>query len=92
MEFNTRVAGIPCICNVTYFSEFVPGCYSSGPGGCYPDEPLEFEFDILDRNGCPAQWLESKLDDHERERILEEFNSIVDSLKLNEISREMSPF
>lgn len=73
MEFETRVAGIPCICKVTYFSPGAPGRYSGPPEDCYPEEPVEFEFEILDSRGRPAEWLERKLTDQDSDRLCEEF-------------------
>ena len=74
MTFMTTVAGIPCRCRVTFYSPGAPmRTTGSGFGDADPDEPEEFEFDILDRRGYPAAWLEAKLTDDDSERLLEEY-------------------
>ncbi|WP_348826495.1 hypothetical protein [Halomonas sp. RT37] len=74
MTFMTTVAGIPCRCRVTFYSHGAPmRTTGSGFGDRDPDEPEEFEFDILDRRGYPAAWLERKLTDNDYDRLLEEY-------------------
>lgn len=68
-EFEDRVAGIPCIINVLWWDRFRPGFVSGPPELCYPDEGGEGEWEVLDRRGRSAPWLERKLTDEERERI-----------------------
>lgn len=68
-EFEDRVAGIPCVIAVTYWEPFRPGFLSGPPELCYPDEGGCGEWEVLDRRGRPAPWLERKLTDAERERI-----------------------
>lgn len=62
MQFNHRVAGIPCIINVTSLTVV------SGEGYGAPSEIdargwVESEFEVLDRRGRPAPWLARKLTD-----------------------------
>ena len=72
--FHTRVHGIPCLCDVTFYSPGAPMRTTGwGYGDCDPDEPEEFEFDILDRCGYPAAWLERKLTDNDYDRLLSEY-------------------
>lgn len=66
-----RVAGIPCLARGTYFRDDIPGVYGGPPGDCYPDEPAEIEFELLDRNGRRAQWLDAKLTDADEEAAYE---------------------
>lgn len=69
---NTTVAGIPCIASLT---DFVPGQegITIGPiERCCPHEDPEIYFQILDRRGRPAPWLERKLTDDEGARIANE--------------------
>ena len=67
MRFETRVGGIPCVCQVTYFD---PGSYSMRGHPDTWDEPeaAEIEYDILDRRGRQASWLlvKAKPSDHDR--------------------------
>lgn len=58
---EARIAGIPCLLEVTHYLPRIPGRYSGPPESCYPDEGAEVEFVVLDRRGRPAPWLERKL-------------------------------
>ena len=71
-EFETRVCGIPCIIRVRYWEVYIPARVSGPPEQCYPEEGGEGDWEILDRRGRPAPWLEAKLTDRERIRIDEE--------------------
>lgn len=68
-EFEIRVCGIPAIARVTFYRPGSPGYLSGPPEYCYPPEPTELEWVVLDRRGRPAPWLERKLTDAERVRI-----------------------
>jgi len=62
MQFNYRLAGIPCIIDVTSLTVV------SGEGYGAPSEIdargwVESEFEVLDRRGRPAPWLARKLTD-----------------------------
>lgn len=74
MIFNTKVQGIPCQCQVTYFK---PGVamqrYGTGAGDVHPPELPEIEMKLLDRRGHPAPWLQKKLTEEERKRLEREF-------------------
>lgn len=74
MDVQTRVAGIPCIARVTHFYRQSP--WRGGAQSCPSDMDwygfTECEFQILDRRGRPAPWLERKLTDDEVARIEEE--------------------
>ena len=62
-EIETRVAGIPCIVGVTYFDS-VEGSYNYHAASDYDYHGYtECEFDVLDRRGRKAPWLERKLTD-----------------------------
>ncbi|USZ48100.1 hypothetical protein [Halomonas sp. DN3] len=80
MTFTTTVAGIPCRCQVTLYSPGVPMRTTGfGFGDADPPEPEEFEFDILDRGGYPAAWLERKLTDDDYDRLLSEYHEKQDA-------------
>ena len=68
-EIDVRVCGIPAIARVTHYWPGDPGYMSGPPDRCYPPEPAELDWELLDRRGRPAPWLERKLTDAERERI-----------------------
>ena len=62
-EIETRVAGIPCIVGVTYF-ESVRGSYNYHAASDMDYHGYtECEFEVLDRRGRKAPWLERKLTD-----------------------------
>lgn len=72
MEIETRIAGIPCTINVTHFSQ-VKGSYSySAPSDLDYYGYTECEFEICDRRGRPAPWLERKATDADLRRIEQE--------------------
>lgn len=68
-----RIAGIPCVIEVTHLNYQAP----SGRPALLCDSPSEFygdfeaEFNILDRKGYSAAWLERKLDEKEIERVID---------------------
>jgi hypothetical protein len=72
MLFPTRVNGIPCQVQVTHFTPVTPARTWGPPEQCYPAEGGELEFEILDRRGRHAPWLERYLDDKTIDRINEE--------------------
>ena len=74
MKFQTKVCGIPCTVVVTLYRKAVPmRIYGSGMGDCDPPEPEEFEFQLLDRKGYPAPWLEKKLTPQLEEEVFQHF-------------------
>lgn len=75
-DFDTRVAGIPCQVDVTFYSSPLPmRITGSGFGDADPPEAEEFEFRLLDRKGYPAPWLERKMTEDDEVRILEEYHA-----------------
>ena len=65
-EIDATVAGIPCIIGVTDYERYRPAYISGPPEDCYPSEGGYGEYDLLDRKGYRAAWLERKVKD-ERE-------------------------
>lgn len=71
-EIESRIAGIPCLIGVIHFNS-VRGSYSyNAPSDMDYYGYTESEWEVLDRRGRPAAWLERKLTDRERSRIDEE--------------------
>lgn len=67
MILNTRIAGIPCFIETTRF--------------IYDDEDVEIRFDVLDRRGRAAPWLERKL----TERMISDIEcEIIDAMRRGE--------
>ena len=68
-EIKSTVAGIPCLIGVTYFHS-VKGSYSYHAVSDWDYRGyIECEFDVLDRRGRKAAWLERKLSDDDTYRI-----------------------
>jgi hypothetical protein len=62
-EIESRVAGIPCLIGVTHF-ESVRGSYNYHAASDWDYHGYtECEFEVLDRRGRKAPWLERKLTD-----------------------------
>ena len=77
MIFDTKVAGIPCQCQVLYYQAGKPAYIEGPPENATEAEPEEFEYEILDRKGRPAMWLQKKITPADDERLLEEFHVTV---------------
>jgi hypothetical protein len=77
MEIKTQVCGIPCIAKVTHY--YQQDAHRGSADSCESDLDyygyIDCEFDILDRRGRPAAWLERKLSDKDRERIEQEISA-----------------
>lgn len=68
-EIESTVAGIPCLIGVTEFSS-VSGSYSyNAPSDMDYYGYTESDWEVLDRRGRPAAWLERKLTEADRSRI-----------------------
>jgi hypothetical protein len=71
-EFSSKVAGIPCTIGVVEFS-WSRGSYSYNAASDMDYYGyVEFAYDVLDRRGRKAEWLERKLTDADVERLQEE--------------------
>lgn len=70
-EFEHRIAGIPCTIAVIYFHHQRP--HGGSAHTCDSDVDwygyTEMEFDVLDRKGYLANWLEKKMTDDDRIEI-----------------------
>lgn len=73
MIFKSTIAGIPCNIEVTWYKEAVPmRVTGTGFGDAEPPEPLEIEFNVLDRQLREAPWLANKMTQADKDRIEEE--------------------
>ena len=75
---DINVQGIPCQAEVVSISYTEPdyGTWASDwdyYGGWY-----NIEYDVLDRKGYPARWLENKMTDEDHNRILSEIEEHLD--------------
>ena len=72
---DTRVANIPCKVEITRYYQGRAATIWGHPDGWAPGEPDEISFQVLDRRGRVAPWLEAKLDDADRRRIEDELRA-----------------
>ncbi len=86
MIFPTYVAGIPCQCKVIHATRYVPmRVYGPGMADADPPEESEFDFELLDRKGYRAYWLETKLTDKDSARLYEEFSILCEGEEYEEV-------
>ena len=65
---EARIQGIPCLIDVTHFFEQKPlGRYCDSCDDCYGY--TEIEYDVCDRRGRKAPWLERKMQDEDYDEI-----------------------
>lgn len=79
-EFETAVAGIPCRIGITAWEPHRPGRFSAAPEYCYPDDGGYGEWEVLDRNGRRAPWLERKLTANETDHIEEQVFELMENV------------
>ena len=72
--FDTHISGIPCQCQVFNATPVIPmKVYGPGMADADPPEGGEFDYNILDRKGYRAKWLEAKVTPKDVDRLYEEF-------------------
>lgn len=74
-QMESQIAGIPCLIEITYFTK-VKGDRSTWASDWDYYGYTESEWNVRDRKGYAAAWLEKKLTGADRERIeieIEEF-------------------
>ena len=67
---ETRICGIPCLIRVTRFDYQKPNPKADNPmdfNGGY-----DIEYEVCDRNGREAPWLEQKMSAAEEDKIMQE--------------------
>jgi len=69
--FESRIAGIPCGIKVTWYTAGTN--YLINSASLEPNDPEEFDFEVLDRKGYLAPWLADKLTEDDECRILKEY-------------------
>lgn len=65
-ELETKIAGIPCVIRYEITGQHMPS------DGINPPEYPELEYEVCDRNGRQADWLESKMTAADELRISDE--------------------
>jgi hypothetical protein len=76
---KSHVSGIPCLIDVKHFYNVPP--YGGSPHYCESDMDYygytEADYVVCDQRGRPASWLEKKMTQKDRDRILEEIKRYV---------------
>ncbi len=72
MILATDIQGIPCRVRVLTYIPAKAARTWGPPERCYPDQPEVIEFEVLDRRGYPAPWLERKMLDADTRAIEQE--------------------
>ena len=69
--FDSAVAGIPCKIEVDEYHVIPPwsGRIDRCPSADDYYGYVECSFNVLDRRGCPAEWLEKKMTADDKDRI-----------------------
>lgn len=75
MEFESKIQGIPCIIDVTYYTPQIPATHFDPPEGG------DFEYNVLDRSGRKAPWLQKKITPSDDERIYKQFMRIIEDAR-----------
>lgn len=73
MIFSTWINRIPCQCHVLYYAPKVRAAWV-GVADSHPPESEEFEYEILDRDGNRARWLEKMITPAIDEALLAEYH------------------
>lgn len=71
----TTIAGIPCQVSVTHFEPYDAGSWDEPPSGG------EIEFDVYDRKGYRAPWLERKVTEDDEVRVFSEYEADLQDMK-----------
>ena len=74
MQVATQIQGIPCLVEVTTFNHVKP--WKGSPHTCPSSDDYygytEIEYDVLDRKGYRARWLERKMTEKDKEKVIED--------------------
>ena len=62
----TVLGGLPCIARVHSFYPIIPATWH------HPEEGGEVDWELLDRRGRQADWLEKRMTEKERQRLEDE--------------------
>lgn len=69
-QFESRIAGIPCIIAIIEVAgRYEPAQVYGPPERCYEAQYPEISWEVWDRKGYPAPWLEKKMSKKEREEM-----------------------
>lgn len=66
---RTTIAVIPCQVDITYYEPYQPATWHEEASGG------EIEFEVYDRRGYRAAWLEAKVTEADEDRIYHEYRA-----------------
>lgn len=69
VDVSAHVQGIPCLVRVTHYYRQPADSRADNPDDYYGY--TELEYDVLDRKGYPAPWLERKMTEDDVQNIEE---------------------
>lgn len=78
MVFETTVHGIPCKCNVTNYAPFVSAKLTGPMEDAVEAEGEEFDFELLDKRGNRAEWLDKYLTAQVTDTLLEDYLTMIE--------------
>ena len=71
-QFKSKIRGIPCIINVTWYSAGTD--YMINSASLEDNDPEEFEFEVLHyKTRKPNSWLWDQMTEDDEMRILDEY-------------------
>jgi hypothetical protein len=68
-EFDSTISGIPCKIRITYWERHQSAILRADPGDSHPEEGGCGNWEICDRKGRLAPWLERKITGQDLARI-----------------------
>ena len=77
---DSNISGIPCQIGISNYVSVAGNPYTWDSDADYYGY-TEMEWDVLDRKGYHASWLERKLDDKMRDRIETEIDEFMSDLR-----------
>jgi hypothetical protein len=75
LQFDCRVAGIPCQIGVVNYERYAPMSVHKAHSDLEFYGYSEVDYVVLDRRGRPAPWLQRKVDDDSS--IIEQINELM---------------
>lgn len=77
MVFESVIQGIPCQIKVLHFHPAQPmRVYGPEFYDADPPEDAELEYEVLDRKGYKANWLEAKITNEDEINIFEKYKEL----------------
>jgi len=72
IEIETRICGIPAVIRVTHYKHHKGTFDRNAPSDLDYYGYTDLEYEVCDQRGRPADWLERKMSDRDRDLVEEE--------------------